>query len=134
MPTPFARARSKRGDVRNLPRHIPLRADLGSDRRAAAVDQFLVIARDDHAVMVTTEVRHIADRFQGILREHECATFQPLEAAEDLQDVLSVIGNVHRLAVDADVLEALDRRPGGGIDDNYGAFRRFLVQLGDKHF
>ena len=113
---------------------FPLRADLGSDRRAAAVDQFLVVARDDHAVMVTTEVWHIADGLQGILREYECATFQSLEATEDLQDVLSVIGNVHRLAVDTDVLEALDRRPGGGIDDNYGTFRRLLVQLGDKHF
>lgn len=133
-PSPSAQERSKQVAVRNLARHIFLERDLGSDSRAPTVDQFLVVARDDHAVMVTAEVRHVADRFQCILREYECAAFHPLEAAKDLQDVFSVIGNMHRLAVDANVLEALDRLPCVGVDDDYGAFRRFLVQFGDEHF
>ena len=109
VPTPRRKEQASRRSKLGTP-HL-------SDGCAAAVDQFLVVARDDHAVVVAAEVRHIADWLQGILCEYECATFQPLEAAKDLQDVLSVVGNVHRLAVDPDILEALDRRPGGRIEE-----------------
>ena len=104
-----------------------------SHGRAAAVDKLLVVARDDHAVMVTAEVREIADRLQRILGEDEGSALQALEAAEDRQHIFSVIGNVHGLSVDADILEALDGCPRVGVDDDDGALRGLLVQFGDEH-
>ena len=104
-----------------------------SHGRAAAVDKLLIVARDDHAVMVTAEVREIADRLQRILREDEGSALHALEAAEDRQHIFSVVGNMHGLGVDADILEALDRRPRVGVDDDDGALRRLLVQLRDEH-
>src|SRR5258708_10969855 len=104
-----------------------------SDGRGATVDQLLIVARRDHAVVVAAEVRHVSDGLQSVLLEDERPALEPLETTEDLEDVLAVVGRRHRLAVDADVVEALDSLPRRSVDDQHRASRRLTMQLRHEH-
>src|SRR5215471_8438546 len=91
--------------------------EIVSDGGAATVNKFLVIARNDHTVMMAAEIRHVADRLKRILPEDKRSCFQTLESAKYLQDVLAVVARRHRLAVDADIVEPLDRLPCRRVDN-----------------
>jgi hypothetical protein len=56
------------------------------------VDQFLSIARDDHAIMVAAEVGHVPARFERVLPKREDSRLQPLKPAEDGEDNRVLIG------------------------------------------
>jgi hypothetical protein len=81
------------------------------------MNKFLVIARNDHTIMVAAEIRHVADRLKRILPEDERSSFQTLESAEYLQDILAVVARRHCLAVDPDVVEPLDCLPCRCVND-----------------
>ena len=81
------------------------------------MDQFLGVARYDHAIMVAAEIRQISDRLEGILGEDKGATFQTLEPAEDLKHVFAIVARRHCLAIDSHVVEPLDRLPSVSVDD-----------------
>src|SRR5262245_9809078 len=91
--------------------------DQKSDGAAPAPLQVLDLARHDDAIVVAAEVRHVADRLERVLRKDEDPRLHPLEAAEDLQDVLPVVGHVRGLAVGAHVAELLDDLPALGVHD-----------------
>jgi hypothetical protein len=57
---------------------------------------------------MAAEVRHVADLFEGILAEDKGTGLHPLEAGEDDEGVLAVVGGGGGLGVDADVAELLD--------------------------
>src|SRR5215831_4950805 len=88
---------------------------------------------DDDTVMVPSEVRHIPDRLERILRIDEHSAGQPLKAAEDLQDILAVVGNGHGLTVWADVFKFLHDLPGLRVHHIAGTVRRFGIEHGDEH-
>src|SRR5262249_61910545 len=91
--------------------------EIVSNGGATTVNKFLVIARNDHTIMVAAEIRHVADRLKRILPEDKRPSLQTLESAEYLQDVLAVVARRHRLAVDADIVEPLDRLPCRRVDN-----------------
>src|SRR5262245_28156119 len=107
---------------------------MGSDSGAATVNEFPVIARDNHTIVMAAEIWHVTDRLERILPEDKRPSFQTLESAEYLQDVLAIVARRHRLAVDADFVEPLDRLPCRCVEDQYGTSRRFLMQFRDEHF
>jgi len=83
--------------------------------------------------VVPAEVGLVAHRLERVLGEDEQPAGQPLEAAEDLQHILAVVGHRHRLAVRPDVLELLDDLPRLRIDHHHRAVGRLGVQDRDKH-
>src|SRR5260370_28380503 len=82
-----------------------------SDGRGATVDQLLIVARRDHAVVVAAEVRHVSDGLQSVLLEDERPSLAPLETTEDLENVLAGVGRPHRLSVHPDRVRAPHSRP-----------------------
>src|SRR5215471_4832188 len=40
-------------------------------RRATTIHELLNFSRHDHTIVVASEIRHYADRFKRVLREHE---------------------------------------------------------------
>lgn len=83
--------------------------------------------------MMAAEVRQVAHRLKRILGVDEQPGTEALKAAEDLQNVLTVVSDRHRLAVGADILELLDDHPALGIHHARTAVGRLGIEYRDKH-